>query len=325
MTRRLFTLALTASLVVSAFSGSSSAATGGGSVTGPAASDDCSAGLDGVCSASATADSSGAFSAAADLISPDSSSNRSWRYAQGLASYIIGFDLERTTREVTIDVTLDLEEASASWEQAVPEVFGGAKSADSGAKVLFQLLGHDAPDGCGCGWFIQDSPNVVPVKAVAAGDSESISDEQVQVTMVGTNPYGDGLLPAGHYEARLRAYARADLGAAGDWGTLTASVTGSIADVAVTTPAEATTLTLVQTESKSSRTLTATLTDSASAPIDGKTISFYGDGTFLGTAQTQNGVATWPLSGKFRGGKRIFRAEFAGDDTYTQSFAQIGG
>lgn len=325
MTRRLLTLALTAGLVVSALSGSSSAGTGGGSVTNPVASRDCFAGMDGTCSTSATADPSRAFSAAVELTSPDSPSSRSWRYAQGLASYTIGFDLERATPEATINVTLDLEEATAAWEQVVPEVFGGANSADSGAKVLFQLLGQKAPDDCGCGWFIQGSPNVVPVNAAAVGDAQSISDEQVQVTMVGRNPYGDGLLPAGHYEARLRAYARADLVAAGDWGTLTSSVTGSITNVSVTTPAEATNLTLAVTGPKSNRTLSATLTDSVSAPISGKTISFYGDGTFLGTAETRDGVAILPLSGKFRGGKHVFRAEFAGDDMYAPSFAQTGG
>jgi hypothetical protein len=240
----------------------------------------------------------------------------------GLSRYVIGFDLARATREVTIDVTLDLDQASASWVQNVPEMFGGAHNSNSGAKVLFQLLGHQAPDGCGCGWFIQGSPNVVVAKASAVGDEDSVSDTRAHVTMTATNPYGDNLLPAGHYDLLLRGYALADLVGAGDWGTLSSTMSGRIEDIKVTTPAEASTLTLTAAKTKSGRLLTATLTDAGSAPINGRTISFYGDGEFLGTGVTQNGVATFLAGGRFRGGAHVFRAEFAGDDTYSSSAAQ---
>lgn len=322
MTRRLSALALSTALVISLLSGAGSASTSTGSITGANTSKSCFAGSDGTCSSAASADPAGAFSASASLTSPESPVTRSTRYSMGLARYTIGFDLPRATREATIDVALQVDDAAASWTQPVPGTLGGTKSPNSGARVLFQLLGDEAPDGCGCGWPIQGSPDVVVAKAAAAGQAVSISDTQAQLTMVARNDYGDNLLPAGHYEVLLRAYALADLAGPGDWGTLSSSMSGRIEDVTVTIPSLTTNLTLAVTKTKSNRVLTARLTDADSAPLSGRTISFFGDGQRLGTAETQNGVATFIVGGKLRTGSHLFRAEYAGDDTYSSSAAE---
>lgn len=300
-----------------------SASTIAGAVTSSNTSDSCYAGTDGACSGSATADPAGSFSAVTELSSPDSPLTRGTRYSQALARYTIGFDLAAPTRAADITVRLRLEEAEAMWSQDTPQVFGGTTNANSGAKVLFQLLGHSAPDGCGCGWFSQSSPNVVAAEVTEPKRQRLVVNWPVELSFTATNPYGDGLLPAGHYEVLLRGYALTNLAGPGDWGTLTASMTGEIRDVTVSVPAAATDLVLAVSGNGASRTLTATLTDATSgAPIDGETITFYGDGVALGTATTQDGVATLPLTGKFRGGSHLFTAEYAGSDSYQAAVAE---
>lgn len=300
-----------------------SATTGNGTITGSTVFESCFAGTDGSCSASATADPGGAFSGSVELSSADVPYSRSTRYSMALARYTIGFDLEKPTREAEISVTFRLDEARTSWTQDAPEVFGGTRNADSGAKVLFQLLGHEAPDGCGCGWPIQGSPNLYVVRVTEPGRADLVFNSEFQVTMTARNPFGDNLLPAGHYEVLLRGYALADLIGTGDWGTLGASMIGEIKDVSVSTSSLASNLALSVTGNGSSRTLTAVLTEDDSDPINGRTITFFGDGERLGTAVTENGVATLLVEGKFRGGSRLFRAEFAGDDSYQPSSAEV--
>lgn len=315
-------LALTVALVAAA---PVSAATMSGSITGSTATKSCFAGSDGSCSGDVTADPAGVFSAAVELSSPDSPLARGTRYSQALARYTIGFDLAEPTSAAEISVRLRLEEADTRWAQDTPEIFGGTKSAGSGAKVLFQLLGHSAPSDCGCGWFGQSSPSVVAAEVREPEKQRLVSNWPVELTMSATNPYGDNMLPAGRYEVLLRAYALADLVGSGDWGTLTASVNGQIQDVTVSTaePAlAASNLTLSVSGNGASKVLNAGLTDADSAPIDGRTISFYGGDELLGTAVTQDGVATLPLVGKFRGGNHVFRAEFAGDDSYAPASAE---
>lgn len=299
-----------------------------GVITDSSTYEACFAGSDGTCSASATAAPAGDFGAAAELDSVDSPLSRSTRYSMALARYTIGFDLDAPAEEIEITATLQVDEASASWTQAIPELFGGDSSDRSGAKVLFQMLGHEA-DGCGCGWPGQSSGNVVVVEAAEPSASDSVSDETVEVAMTARNPYGDNLLPAGHYEVLLRGYALADLVGTGDWGTLSSSMSGRIQDVTVSVGSdedgtEASNLTLSVSGTGVNRVLTAQLTDDDAAPIDGRTISFYGDGELLGTAVTEDGTATLPVDGKFRGGNRSFSAEFAGDDTYDPSSATAG-
>ena len=320
LTPRLSAAALSASLLLSLLVGTGAAATGGATITGADAVQSCFASIDGRCSASATADPDGSFSASAQLTSPVSPLTRAARYSMGLARYTIGFDLPAPTREVAINVTLQLDDASASWAQAIPNI-GGAQSPSSGAKVLFQLLGDEAPNGCGCGWPLQAATDVVVVRA-GAGEARSVSDSLVQMTMTARNPYGDNVLPAGHYEVLLRAYALAELFGPGDWGMLDAAMTGNIEEITVTTPSEIAILSLSVAGNGSNRVLTATLTDSDSTPLDGQTISFYGDGEFLGTSVTQGGVATFNPVGRFRGGTHVFRAEFGGDDTYSAASAE---
>lgn len=298
------------------------AGSGPATVSGGTTFESCSAGPDGTCSASATADQAGAFAGSVSLISPDSPLSRSTRQALALARYTITFDLDAPAREAQITATVQLDEASASWAQDVPEVFGGTNNESSKAQVLFQLLGQKAPSDCGCGFFVQGSPNVVAVRADDPGDSASISDTEVQVTMTASNPFGDNLLPAGRYEVLFRAYALADLYGAGDWGSLAASVDGRIVDASVSIPTVETALTLSVEGSGVNRTLTAVLTDVDAAPIAERTITFYGAGELLGTADTNaDGVATLPVDGKFRGGSRSFTAEFAGDDIYEAATA----
>lgn len=303
--------------------GPSSAATEPGTITGAGVSESCFAGSDGTCDATVSATEDGVFSAEADLNSPDSPFSRSTRYSMALARYTLGFDLATATREVSIGVTLQLDDASASWVQDLPETFGGTASPRSGAKVLFQLFGHEAPAECGCGWFQQGAPDVVVTRAAEVGASNSVSDTLVELTMTARNPYGDNMLPPGHYELLLRGYALTELFGSGDWGTLNAAVTGHIQDVTVSIPAAASTLTLSTTASGPDRTLTAVLTDADSAPISGRTISFYSGDELLGTDVTDNGVATLTVGGKFRGGNRTFSAVFAGDDSYTASTAEV--
>ncbi|HET7481587.1 MAG TPA: Ig-like domain-containing protein [Actinomycetota bacterium] len=71
----------------------------------------------------------------------------------------------------------------------------------------------------------------------------------------------------------------------------------------------------------SRRTLTAGLRDSDSgAPIAGRTITFYADGTAIGTATTSaDGTATLVIPSRYQGGHHDFTARFAGDDFYLSS------
>lgn len=322
MTMRLRSLVIAPFLLALLVAMPVSASTETGTVTGSTTFESCWPGSDGSCSANAAAGPGGAFSASAELNSPDSPLSRSSRYATALARYTIGFDLAAPTREAEISVSLRLDEARASWSQDTPEVFGGARSGSSGARVLFQLLGHEAPNGCGCGWPSQGSGNLVVAEVSDPNDADHVSDGGYQVTMTARNPYGDNLLPAGHYEILLRGYALTDLVGAGDWGTLGASMSGQIQDVRVTTTSVPTNLELSVDGNGSNRVLTAVLTDDDSAALDGFSISFYGDGELLGTAMTDEGVATLPVEGRFRGGSHMFTAEFAGADTYEPATAE---
>jgi Bacterial Ig-like domain (group 3) len=86
----------------------------------------------------------------------------------------------------------------------------------------------------------------------------------------------------------------------------------------------ATSLALTTTGNGKSRTLTATLTDSATgAGVAGKTITFYVDGTAIGTSTTDaNGRATFTPSKRDATGKHTYRADFSGDDDYGASSAE---
>lgn len=210
------------------------------------------------------------------------------------------------------------------WQQDTPEVFGGATSAESGAQVLFQLLGHSAPSDCGCGWFIQGSPNVVAAEVTEPRRQRLVVNWPVELSFTATNPFGDGLLPAGHYEVLLRGYALADLVGAGDWGSLSASMTGEIRDISVSISALPSELSLSVSGNGSSRVLTAVLTETGSGtPIDGRTVSFSGDGESLGSAVTVDGIASIPLERHFRGGSHLFTATFEGDDSYEASTGEL--
>lgn len=314
---------LTSVLVLGLTAAPVGASTSDGRITGVNTVESCSPGAD-VCFTDAVADIGGAFSGSTQLISADSPTARSTRSASALARYTIGFDLASAAREVQIAVTLHLDDAAASWVQDHPEAFGGTHNANSSARVLFQLFGHAAPEACGCGWFVQGAPSVAVVKAAAPGEAFSVSDTAVTLTMTATNPFGNNLLPAGHYETLLRGYALADLVGSGDWGTLDASMAGRIVDITVTSVSApiATELALSVSGNGAQRTLTAVLTDVDSNPISGRTISFTGDGVALGKATTVDGVASIPLTGKYRGGTHLFTAEFAGDDTYEPSRAE---
>jgi hypothetical protein len=160
------------------------------------------------------------------------------------------------------------------------------------------------------------------VRAAEAGATDSISDTAYELTMTARNAFGDNLLPAGHYEVLLRAYALADLVGPGDWGTLDAAMTGRVDAISVSTAPSPTNLTLSVTQERSARVLSAMLTDVGGVDIDGRTISFFADGQPIGTGVTENGVATLSVGGKLRGGSRLFTAEFAGDDSFAGATAQ---
>ena len=324
MRSRTRSMVLSCIAIVALIAAPVSASPGAGTVTGASTSDTCFAGADGTCSGAAAADPAGAFTGSIELNSPDSPLSRSTRYSQALARYTIGFDLEAPTREATISVKLRLEEAEAMWQQDTPEVFGGTTSPDSGAQVLFQLLGHSAPSDCGCGWFIQGSPTVIAAEVTEPQRQRLVVDWPVELSFTATNPFGDGLLPAGHYEVLLRGYALADLVGPGDWGSLTASMTGEIRDISVSIPAVASELALSVSGTGSSRVLTAVLTEAGSGtPIDGRTVSFSGDGESLGSAVTVDGIASIPLERNFRGGSHLFGATFEGDDSYESSTGEL--
>lgn len=324
---RMLSLALSTALVAGlALAAPALAGTTDGTVTAADTSDSCYAGQDGTCSGGASAGLS-SFSGSARLDSPDSPFTRSTRYSQTLARHTIGFDLAEPTTAADISVTLHLDEATASWTQTRPQLFGGTSDDRSGSRVLFQLLGHSAPSDCGCGWFIQGSPNVVAASVDDPSEEAVARDETITLTMNATNPYGDKVLPAGRYEVLLRTYALNDLYGAGDWGTLSSSFIGTIRDVTVTTPdavsKEASNLTLSLSGTGAKRTLTATLTDADGTPLDGRTISFFADGELIGTDVTEGGAASLGLNKNLRKGSHTFTAEFAGDDLYEASTAEL--
>ena len=325
---RILALALSCALVAGiAVAAPALAGTTDGTVTQADTSDSCFAGQDGTCGGGASAGLS-SFSGSARLDSPDSPLSRSTRYSQALARHTIGFDLAEATSAADISVTLHLDEARASWTQSVPQLFGGASDDRSGARVLFQLLGHSAPSECGCGWFIQGSKNVVAASADDPSEEAVTRDETITLTMNATNPYGDNLLPAGHYEVLLRTYALNDLYGAGDWGTLSASFIGTVRDIIVSTPDVvskiATDLTLSLEGNGAKQALTATLTDADSTPLDGRSISFFADGEPIGTEVTDgDGEASLVLSKSLRKGSHTFTAEFSGDDLYEASTAEL--
>ena len=324
---RMLSLALSCALVAGiALAAPALAGTTDGTVSEADTSDSCFAGQDGTCSGGASAGLS-SFSGSSRLDSPDSPLTRSTRYSHALARHTIGFDLAEPTSAADISVTLHLDEARASWTQSVPQLFGGAGDDRSSARVLFQLLGHSAPSDCGCGWLIQGSPNVVAASADDPSEEVVTRDETITLTMNASNPYGDEMLPAGHYEVLLRTYALNDLYGAGDWGTLSASFIGTVRDIVVTTPDVASkldsSLTLSLSGAGAKRTLTATLTDGGGTPLNGRTISFFADGEPIGTDVTEGGAASLVLSKSLRKGSHTFTAEFAGDDLYEASTAEL--
>lgn len=73
----------------------------------------------------------------------------------------------------------------------------------------------------------------------------------------------------------------------------------------------------------SKATLVATLTEAGSgAAVQGATVDFSADGTSLGSATTaDDGSATLPLDGRYRGGQHAFEAIFSGSDTHEGSSA----
>ena len=87
---------------------------------------------------------------------------------------------------------------------------------------------------------------------------------------------------------------------------------------------EDTVLTLAIVGKSSSKSLEARLTDQDSgAGIENRTVAFRADGTELGTAKTNNnGVASFELPAKYRGGHHDYAARFDGDDYYLASSAQ---
>ena len=319
-----FLLALALSLVVipAAVAGTTS-----GTITSATSSDNCYEG-EGTCSGTATAGPDGTFSGSVELTNPDSPFNSGNRYSQALAWYTLGFDLAAPAETVEIAVDLHLDDASAAWAQSGMELFGGSNSPSSGAKVLLQLFGKEGPVGCGCGFVTQGAPSLTVVSAGAPGASDSVSNTDVTLSMVAEHADPARTLPAGHYELNLRAYALADLGGSGDWGTLTASLGGTIEAVTITVPTVdeigGSALALSVSGSGSNRTLVATLTDAASgAGLSERTITFSTGTTTLGTATTDGaGVATLPLSGRYRGGSHPFTAAFAGDDSYLGASAE---
>lgn len=308
-------------LVVGLLASPGSAATPSATITGSSVVEDCSANPDGTtCSSEAAAGLDGTFAGSVAMDSADSPSARSVRYSIASARHAIGFDLTSPAEAAEIVVTLRVDSASASWTKDHPEIFGGTKSPSSGAEVFFHLMGIAAPADCGCGWPSRPSPDVVIVEAEEPGTGGSVSDAVASVSMTVRNASGDDL-PAGRYTLSLRGYAIATLGGTGDWGELTAALTGRVENIAVTTPSVATNLELSISGNGSRRALTARLTDADAKPVSGRTITFYGDGVLLGSSTTVDGVASLPLQGKLRGGAHQFTAEFAGDDTYESSTA----
>lgn len=85
-----------------------------------------------------------------------------------------------------------------------------------------------------------------------------------------------------------------------------------------------TALTLTVEGNGSNRVLVATLTDpETGAGVAGKEITFFADGTSIGTAVTDSdGRATLKPPKPYGAGHRTYRAEFAGDDGYTGSSAE---
>jgi hypothetical protein len=89
-----------------------------------------------------------------------------------------------------------------------------------------------------------------------------------------------------------------------------------------------TTLTLAVEGQGSNRTLISRLSvaDDPASGIAGHTVTFYADGTSIGSATTdEDGVATLAVPRRLRGGKHIFEARFEGDNEYGASSAQTSG
>lgn len=289
----------------------------------------CYASSSGSCTAETTATDTGAFSTSVELTTPQAIPLLSGSYgsAMSLAYYELGFDLTEPTEAAQITVDLSLSEASASWTQEGPEVASG--DTKGRASVLVQLFGADTPVGCYCGWSQQGAPDVKLAEVTAPGTTDGSAAQDLTLSFVAEHPDADGLLPAGHYTVRLRIYSLADTRSAGDWGTLTASLSGQIQNIDIETLDSAplpSSLTLSVTGTGSNRVLSAVLSDPAAqhAGIAGRTITFSADGTTLGTALTDaTGTASLPVSGRFRGGSHGFTATFTGDDEFQGSTATI--
>lgn len=68
------------------------------------------------------------------------------------------------------------------------------------------------------------------------------------------------------------------------------------------------------------------LVDDPAFGVPDRVVDFYANGEKIGSATTDgDGVALLALPARFRGGKHIFEARFAGDDEYTGSSARSGG
>ena len=281
----------------------------------------CYAQSTGSCTAETTVTDTGTFSTSVELTTPAPLPLFSSTYGSGmaLAYHELGFELSAPTEAARITVDLSLSDASASWIQEGPSLTSGEPAGR--ATVLAQLFGADAASGCLCGWSQQGAPDVKLAEVTSPGTTDGAPAQDLTLSFVAAHPDAGRLLPAGHYTVRLRIYSLADTRSAGDWGTLTASLSGQIQNISVETldsmPLPSS-LTLSVAGVGSNRVLTAVLSDPASgAGIADRTITFSADGTTLGTAVTDAaGNATFPVSGRYRGGSHEFTATFAGDDEY---------
>ena len=284
----------------------------------------CFASSTGSCTAETTATETGAFSTSVELTTPAAIPVLSDSYgsAMSLAYYELGFDLTEPTEAAEITVDLSVSEAAAAWVQEGTSLSSDEPTGRS--SVLVQLFGAEPPEGCFCGWSMQGAPDVKLAEVTAPGTTDGSPAQDLTLSYIAEHPDAGELLPAGHYSVRLRIYSLADTRSAGDWGTLTASLSGQIQNITVETLDSAplpSSLELSVTGAGSNRVLTALLTESASgAGIAGRTITFSGDGTTLGTAVTNDaGQATLPVPGRFRGGNHEFTATFAGDTEFQGS------
>lgn len=100
--------------------------------------------------------------------------------------------------------------------------------------------------------------------------------------------------------------------------------TGSSASQPFEVRPEQSAMALAIATTKSSRTLTATLTDgdAPGGPVTGRTVTFSADGVLLGTATTDAaGNAVLVVTNRYRKGAHVYEARFAGDSHFLASTA----